>query len=568
MASLIKPLKTGYFVVLNGQSGEARTWPLEQGGFVRAVNDKMVYVITDNSNVVAVNPDTGEARPLITGLTNARCLAVDGAGRIYVSTWEPNQQVLVFSPEGKELGRVGRAGGRAPLGPYQADGMLYPFGLAVDSHDKLWVMERDYHPKRVSVWNLKDGSLVKEFFGPCHYGGSGGEVDPRDPNLMVGEGCEWRIDPVTGRDTCLGTFDRRLHGFACFRPAANGRLYLFTITAEEHRPGSLRIFERLGDGRYVLQAEFRPGLELDKGRPKTTVLWTDANGDGRQDAGELQESEGWLNFTGSNHWSINVGLDLTLYGFNVQSGRLEQFRVADFSAARAPQYHLADRKVMPAEFSQGYQDGYGFALPDADGARLLVNLYDEKSGRHHDLRWNWTCFDLASGKRLWTYPNPWFQVHGSHNAPGPEPGLFRGAYGPIGIAKLPAIGTVWAINGNAGEWYLLTGDGFYLSTLFESDPFKWRWPAKAVPGVSLNDCPAGGGQEDFGGSMTQAADGKVYLQCGATRFATSRSNISTRWSRWPAARSRCHQRMCNEPPSCATRRCSRPRARSPTRSSV
>ena len=155
------------------------------------------------------------------------------------------------------------------------------------------------------------------------------------------------------------------------------------------------------------------------------------------------------------------------------------------------------------------------ALPDADGTRLLVNLYDEKSGRHQDLCWNWTCFDLASGKRLWAYPNPWFQVHGSHNAPAAEPGLFRGDYGPIGIAKLPVVGTVWAINGNAGEWYLLTGDGFYLSTLFESDPFKWRWPAKAEPGVSLNDCPVGSGQEDFGGSMTQAGDGKISVQCGS-----------------------------------------------------
>ena len=324
-------------MVLDGQSGEAlRTWPLELAGFVRAVNDKLVYVITDNSNVVAVNPETGETRPLITGLTNARCLAVDGTGRIYVSTAEPNQQVLVFSPEGKELGRIGRPGGRSAAGPLSSRRHALSVRAGGRPARQTVGHGAQIHPKRVSVWDLKDGKLVKEFFGPCHYGASGGAVNPRNPNLMVGEGCEWRIDPITGRDKCLGTFDRRIHGFACFRPAVNGRLYLVTTTAEEFRPGgSIRIFERLGDGQFKLHAEFRPGPKLDNGRPKTTILWTDANGNGREDASELQESDGWSNFTGSNHWSINVGLDLTLYGFNVQAGRLEQFRVAGFSPSGA-----------------------------------------------------------------------------------------------------------------------------------------------------------------------------------------------------------------------------------------
>jgi hypothetical protein len=127
----------------------------------------------------------------------------------------------------------------------------------------------------------------------------------------------------------------------------------------------------------------------------------------------------------------------------------------------------------------------------------------------------WQCFDLATHKRLWTYPNPYFQVHGSHRAPTPEPGLTRGAYGPVGICRLPApIGTLWPINGNLGEWYLLTGDGFYLGHLFQGDPTRFRWPAQAVPGADLTDCPPGSGGEDFGGSVTQGKDGAVYVQAG------------------------------------------------------
>ncbi len=515
-APAIKPLKTGWFVVLDGQSGKLlRTWPLELGGFVRAAGDTTVYVIVDNSKVVSVNPDSGVCKDVITGLHGARCLATDASGRIYVSMWEPAQQVAVFTAEGREVGRIGRAGGRAPLGPFQPDGMLLPFGLAVDPHGKLWVMERDYHPKRVSVWNLSDGQLVEQFFGPCHYGASGGAVNPRDPNLMVGEGCEWRIDPTTGRDACVGVVDRMIHDYACYRQGANGRLYLFAVAGQRDGWGVVRIFERVGDGRFALKAVLWPGKKRQQGRPTSTVAWTDTNGNGREDPGELEESEGWLTFTGSNRWSLNIGLDCTLYGLDSANGRLEELPLAGFTPGGAPHYRLADRKVLPASFSRGYQLNYGCAIPDAEGKRLLVNLYDERLDPEPNRCWNWVCFDLATGRRLWSYPNPWFQVHGSHHAAAPEIGLIRGAYGPIGIAKLPVVGTVWAINGNLGEWYLLSGDGFFLSTLFQSDPFKWRWPEKAQPGVSLNDCPAGGGQEDFGGSMTQADDGKLYVQCGA-----------------------------------------------------
>jgi hypothetical protein len=513
LAPILKPIKTGYFVVLDGERGKAlRTWPLEFGGFVRAVSDRLVYVLVEGSSIVAIDPTSGATRTVVRGLTGAKCMALDAKGRLYASVGEPSQQVVIFTPEGKEAGRIGRPGGRAPLGPFQPDGMLSPFGLAVGPEGKLWVMEQDYHPKRVSVWDVTSGKLVKEFFGPCHYGASGGAINPRDPDLMVGEGCEWRIDPATGRHVCVGVFDRMLHQFACYREGANGRLYLFTAT-NEHGIASLRIFERLGDGRFALRVVLRSVNERFTRRPLKSVLWVDTNGNGREDPGEVEECEGWLNCTGSNCWSINVGLDMTLYALNLGSGRLESLRPAGFAACGTPRYSLAHRSELPEAFSKGYLPGYGCAIPDADGRKLLVNLSVEDHSRPHECRW--CCFDLASGRQLWSYPNPWFQVHGSHAAPAPEPGLFRGAYGPIGIARLPVAGTCWVINGNVGEWHMLTGEGFYLSRLFQGDVFQWHWPEKAVPGVSLDQCPPGGGQEDFGGSMTQARDGKVYVQAGA-----------------------------------------------------
>ena len=87
----------------------------------------------------------------------------------------------------------------------------------------------------------------------------------------------------------------------------------------------------------------------------------------------------------------------------------------------------------------------------------------------------------------------------------------------VGNALLPTpVGGIWAVNGNIGEWHLLTEDGFYLARLFQGDGFKTQWPEQAVPGTILDNVPPGLGGEDFGGSMRQGADGKVYIQAGKT----------------------------------------------------
>jgi len=493
--------------VLDGETGKVvRTWPLTGGAFVHAVSDTLVYVVVNGNAVIAIDPTTGRTRTVVQGLQHPWGIASDAAGQLYVSVRDPDEQVQVFTSTGKRLRAIGRRNGRAPLGPFQADGMANPMGVAVDPQGKLWVMESDFFPKRVSVWDVKTGKLLKEFFGPTHYGASGGAINPRDPNVMVGEGCEWRLDPTTGHARCIGVIDRTIHSFANYREGRNSRLYLYTSIGS-YGDATLRIFERLGEGKYLRRAEFRPIRAQN--HLTGAELWTDANGDGREQPIELQRSDGWLNTCGSNSWSINLGLDGTIFGFNSATNKLMRLPIAGFTPCGAPRYDLTAQEILPDTFTAGYQNNYSCAMPDAENTRLLTIAMGQK-----DEDTQWRCYDLKTQALLWTYPNPWFQVHGSHHAPVAEPGLFRGAYGPIGIAKLPVVGTVWAINTNLGEWHLLTGDGFYLAHAFQGDVFKWQWPLTAVPGVSMDNVPPGSGQEDFGGSMTQGADGKVYLQSG------------------------------------------------------
>ena len=232
-----RPLAPATVSVLDIATGKiTRSWPVPLGGAIKAVNAQLVYVVSGGTDILSLDPQTGKTRKLVKGLQNARGITVDAAGKIYVSVGEPDMQVLVFNPNGKEISRIGRKGGRAPVGSWQADGLLYPAGVAVDREGKLWVTERDAHPKRVSVWNLADAhstgsgqaKLVTDFFGPTQYGASGSAINPRDPNVMVGVGCEWRLDPKTGKSVCLGAFDRQYHSFATYREGKNGRQYLFT----------------------------------------------------------------------------------------------------------------------------------------------------------------------------------------------------------------------------------------------------------------------------------------------------------------------------------------------------
>ena len=501
-------------VVLDGASGSLKNrWPLPLAAAIRLLDAKTAYVICGDE-VRSVDLGTGASKPFITGLHNPRSLSIDGQGRVLVSLGEPDNQVAVFGADGKEIARVGEKGGRQ-IGSWQPNRMLMPTGLAVDAKGKLWVMEHDAHPKRVSVWALGQigapiqTTLLKEFFGPTHYGAGGGAINPRDPDLMIGEGCEWRIDPKGGPAVCLGTFDSKYHDFATFREGSNGRLYLVTNTMR-YGVGGVQIWERLGDAKYALRAELRNDVKTADPKVGATELWGDLNGDGQRQASEIQQFPGDFSIAGSNCWSLNVGPDLCLYGFDSVDKKLKALAVDGFAQSGAPKYDFAKLRTMPDAMAAGYQRNYSCALPSSDNKTILLNL----AAKDHPAGFLWECFDLATGKLLWTYPNPFFQVHGSHAAPAPDPGLFRGAFGPVGTASLPGVGNFWAINGNLGEWWALSSEGFFLTRLFNGNPFDWKWPAEPLPGSDMTNLPAGSGGEDFGGSMTQAKDGKIYIQAG------------------------------------------------------
>ncbi len=427
---------------------------------------------------------------------------VTADGRVFLGQGDPDNQVLV--KKGNEtLLTIGRKGGRALLGPWQADGLRFIKSMAVDAAGKLWVVEADGVPKRVSVWDTKTGKLLKEFFGPSSYGALGGAICPTDPDVMVGQGCEWRLDPQTGRARCTAVITRDGMENARFGVGANGRVYLAVAGNWAFNTGPLRIYERLGDAQYQLRTMIfyadKEGQELpvsghgETGKAARTMVWSDANGDGQRQADETAGTDGELRFSA---WYMSATPDLTLY-----SGT-NQFKVAGFTACGAPKYELSQPTKMPLG-----------GLGSADGRLVLCG---GDYGETHTLL---TCAEIAAGRKLWTYPDNFNGVHGSHNACPQTVGMIRGSFGPCGAAKLPKpVGNIWVISTNVGEWHILTEEGFYLTSLFEGDPMKVKWPDAAVPGADMTHCPPGMGGEDFGGSIAQSPDGKLYVQAGKTAF--------------------------------------------------
>src|SRR5207253_849035 len=103
----------------------------------------------------------------------------------------------------------------------------------------------------------KTGAFKTEYFGAASYGAIGAAINPQDPYLMVGQGCEWRIDPKTGRSACLGTITREGMGASRFGFGPNGRLYLAVTPAFLHGPDVVHIYERLGDAHYIRRCTLR-----------------------------------------------------------------------------------------------------------------------------------------------------------------------------------------------------------------------------------------------------------------------------------------------------------------------
>jgi len=478
--------------------GEARRMRFADGRLELAFEKEVVSIAVANLKDVKRRPAKPEDLA-------ARAVAPDGT--VYAATGAPDHRILV-SKGGREVRRIGRQGGRRLSGKWDPDGVYNVADLALDDAGFLWVAEKDSMPRRFSKWNAATGALADEFFGATVYGALGGAVCPSDPRIVVGQGCEWRLDGTSPRAKCVGTVARDA-GWGCsrFGRGPKGAVYLAVAGWWMGGGGNgvVKIFQRLGEADWRLRATISQS-------GKGFRAWADENGDAAEQPNEVRDGSGLDLGSWITGWYMTMNPAMTWF-----SGRYV-IPVAGWTKCGAPIYDPAKVVRMSDEAAKhGGGMGATAGVVSEDGR---FAIYNAQYNTQHSAS---PCYEVATGRRVFAYPNCYVGVHGGHSAPSARRGLIRAAYDFIGTAKFPEpLGNVFAIGTDKGEWHLLNDKGLYVGRLFEPDPMRVEWPAEFRVGTRLDRTPPGQGSEDFGGSMTRADDGSLHVLFGKTAFIVAK----------------------------------------------
>ncbi len=526
------------------------------GGLATAPNGDLYAISGDE----VVKWNGGDSWSIVVNhdLSAPVALAIDHSGNIYVSDWGRSMCVKVFTPNGTLQRTIGKVGGRALTGPYDPNGMFLPSGIAIDDQNRLWVAEDWTSPRRISVWDTATGRFLKEFCGSTWYASEGAWINPLYPNqaFVMGNTCQidwekglWRVtgslwepaekDDLIGFDnqsfthmTVMNYRKRKLliaSGGAILCIAELHRDYAKPLMAMGDIYGLYQntdwpniILQHLTDTPQQLQdlekrypSAFNglgpayPDVAMMLGNPGVHryFLWIDKNGDGRIQSDEIsfytQEQMGEMKLAPQNagcSWEYAVDQNLNIYLPGSTANNREQIwriPLAGWNGVGAPEYLLNSAKMIAQFPVSNFPDS--FIAADAHGHILLAQspmmMFSNK------------------GELLWTYPNPWSGVHGSHTAPMSKRGRIIGPLYVLGSATAPHnVGEVLCMSGNLGERYLMTDDGLFISNLFrDSRAAPDALPDTAERGMNLDNFTAGG--ESFGGGFFRnPRDGGYYIE--------------------------------------------------------
>ena len=455
------------------------------------------------------NPPTCEPVIPSTATQCPRALAFGPDGMLYVLDGAV-KAVQVFDPRtGQQVRTIATPGGPR-VGPWDPTRLTEPVSMAFDTHDKLWIVDSSFQPKRISRWSM-DGRFEKDLMGPTHYGG-GGVVDPGDHTVVNHLGMKFRMD-FTNRTWRLESI---LHGYESRgmympdRPVYfQGHRYLIgdrpavipfggggpiaTICEEQDgvavpvvATGLLAGWAGFGGNAEVLKLNNK----LDFAQ--TSFVWVDLNRDKKAQLEELQLLPGpaFKSMAG-------IGDDLSL---NFTGCRLRLKTLRDDGLP------LYDIKAV-----ETVTDLTGQCLVTTNGETFVMG--------HKYLD--------RSGKELWSYPDHYLSVQSSYQTPWGfyerPAGELCGSLWPAGHFTVRGE-DLFCVNGNNGDYYTFTRDGLLVAAIVGGPRgYGQRF-------FSMPECEPGKTDlsdlrktvEQFGGWVSSAEDGKVYATAGKNHVTVIR----------------------------------------------
>ncbi|MCR9116225.1 MAG: hypothetical protein NXI22_04650 [bacterium] len=515
-------------LVLNAETGK-RIESIDLAGVRQVAAGEVVYAATDQG-VVRLS-DGKEV--LAAGEMDITGLAIAPAGDLFVSNGKLHQ-IHQFTPAGKSVKTIGEPGGPYK-GVYNPKRMVNPTGLVLGPAGKLWVTENRWNPKRVMAWDLKQNAVVYEKFGMPHYGGDGSGFDPENPRRWIGLGCFWDVDieKKTAQPTHIFAINEghfvnyHPHSYQFFREGgrtfvcARGKISLISEVLDD---GTLHDIVGVAgthhfaygcnwdppqayiDAFYEKWPQKRKGEASGRkgqGKPWAQrgmgVMWVDRNGDGEPQKEEFSFCGDDIHFAGGAWGHLQNSLTLYMPLEHAGQVRVAAIRPNGLLENKVPNYPALEKAIAnaaPISLTPGYKRS-GVATARDRFGRFIFNSDPEMN-----------AFQIGgdnakTSEKLWDYPNQWSDVHGSHKAPLPEPGVMQGVLGILGLATFDDRSDLMFLNGNHGRCFVLTTDGLYLDEAFVDVRVSYL----------KNEYRLGG--EIFGGSFDRShKDGKYYVQIG------------------------------------------------------
>ncbi len=473
---------------------------------IKFAKDGTCYVISDD-NVVRLNTDNGAITPLNLDVIKPGNLTIDSNGLLYV--WDAateRMNIRVFNPKTRQLVRtIGSPGGYKP-GPWDQTRIGFSpanrVRMAIDSNNKLWVVEAAMQCKRISRWS-SDGKYEKEFLGNPRYGGGGtGGIDPWDKSrlfLPTGD-CtlQFNIDWKTGASHIknLNGIGRDGGGGVVVR--AYGHEYLTPQNTFNFQSGVQHVY-LLTNGISRLAASIgwvreMPSLmtrevlaKMDLPPAAYYAIWSDLNLDGKVQADEVQlfpiKKREFLEPRDRN------------LSFVTAYARYDVAKVLDNGV---PLYKRTELEGTPFE-------GITLrALPDG-------SLVGRSGGK-------WVGLD-AVGNVRWTWKTSGFSNQACWQGKrfyDPDESVAESVWCGAEQATAGDLGAFFVTCQYFGSYTIWTGDGFLAGRIFTDirDPKRIPWNMTnherglELQGVTLSD-------EHFSGFFTRTfEDNKFYVTAG------------------------------------------------------